>query len=299
MNSQLLQEIVNGLVLGSTYALVAVGFNVIYGVVGILNVAQGDIAVAGSYVSLAVLAVLGITSSGLLAASIGLLASLVGSAIIGAVLYFGVVKRIPDDQMLSMFVATIGVSLAIEYLIARLEGSYPKTFPSLLGNGSWTVLGVLVTHAEVIVVVVSLLLALVVGLSISKTSFGRKMRAVAEQPEVAAAYGVNVESVRLLSVCGTSMIAGLAGFLLAGLFNTAEPFLGQTLALNMFVVSIVGGSSSVLGAVTASAVLGIASSVAQGYVSANVASMIPLAFLVVFLIVRPEGLFSASQLRRG
>jgi branched-chain amino acid transport system permease protein len=299
MTAQVFQEIINGLVLGSTYALVAIGFNVIYGVVGILNVAQGDIAIVGSYAGLAMLTALGLTAGGAVATAGAVGAAVVGSGALGLVLYFLVLKRISSDQLLGMFVATIGVSLVIEYGLARLEGSYPKTFPPVLGTGSVSGLGLVVTRAQITVVACSLILAALVGLVLTRTAFGRHMRAVAENADVAAAFGVNVGLVRLVSVVGTSMIAGLAGFLLAGLYSTADPFLGQTLALNMFVVSIVGGASSISGAVVVSAALGIATSVAQGYTSASIGSIIPLCVLVVFLIIRPQGLFAASQLRRG
>lgn len=298
-SSLIVQEVINGLVLGSTYALVAIGFNVIYGVVGILNVAQGDIAVAGGYSALAVVTAVGVTSPGFGTAILALAAALVGSGILGAALYYLVLKRIPSDQLLAMFVATIGVSLVIEYGIARVEGSYPKSFPSVLGSKRFDIGSVEITQAQLTVVIASLLLAGIIGLVVGKSTFGRRMRAVAENADVATAFGVNVGLVRLISVTMTAMIAGFAGFLLAGLYNTAEPFLGQTLALNMFVVSIVGGAASIQGAVAVSAVLGVATAVAQGYVSSTTAAIIPLCFLVAFLAIKPNGLFAGSQLRRG
>jgi branched-chain amino acid transport system permease protein len=297
--TQLIQEIINGLVLGSSYALVAIGFNVIYGVVGILNVAQGDIAVAGGYGGLAVLTAAGLVGSGIGSVFLSLAGSLLASGALGLVLYYGVLKRIPQDQMLGMFVATVGVSLVIEYGLARIYGSYPKTYPGLLGTGSFDIDGVLITHAQIVVVAASALLAVLVATALTRTPFGRQMRAVAENSDVARTFGVNVTWVRLVSVVATSMIAGFAGFLLASLYNTVQPFLGQQLAINMFVVSIVGGAASITGAVSISAVIGIATAVTQGYVNANYASMVPLGFLVIFLLIRPQGLFASSQLRRG
>ena len=288
-----LQQLVNGLTIGSTYALVAVGFTLVYGVVGILNVAQADLATLSGYVALYLAVDVGLGFWGGLAGVIGC------SIAVGVLLYYVIFSRLRPDNLLAMFVATIGVSFAIEYGIARVKGSAPDLFPSYLPNGSFSVDSVSVRYAQLIVFSISVSLCLMLWLLVRRTSLGRQMRAVAASPDIAVALGVKAPLVRLGSVVVSSLLAGIAGLLLATLYTSVNPFLGQTLAFNMFVIAIVGGVGSVIGTLTISLLVGIIPAVTTTYLNANITATLPLALMVLVLIARPEGLAGGHVVRKG
>jgi branched-chain amino acid transport system permease protein len=288
-----IQQIVNGLVIGSTYALVAVGFTTVYGVVNILNVAQADLVTLTGYAGLFAFTALGFGVGGVIGAII------LASVLIGLVLYYGLFIRLRSTDLLAMFVATIGISFVIEYGLARVEGSAPQLFPSFLPFGSVAIDGVTVSYAQLIVFCVSVGLSLAVGLGVAKTRIGRHMKAVAASPEIAAAMGVNVGRIRLLTVITSSVLAGIAGFLLASYYASVNPFLGQTLAFNMFVIAIVGGVGSTLGTMVVSLAVGIIPAVTSMYLDPNITSILPLLLMVLILRFRPEGLFGSVRLRYG
>jgi branched-chain amino acid transport system permease protein len=291
--SYFLQQLVNGLTIGSTYALVAVGFALIYGVVGILNAAHADITTLTGYVGLYLGVSVGIGFW-------GALAGVLGAAIAaGLILYYVIFARLRPDNLLAMFVATIGVSFVIEYGIARIKGSAPQLFPSYLPNGGFAIGSVSIQYAQLIVFVTSTALCVLLWAGIRVTALGRQIRAVAASPEMAVALGINARRVRLGAVVGSSLLAGVAGLLLSTLYSSVNPFLGQTLAFNMFVIAIVGGVGSVLGTLAVSLLVGIIPAVTSTYLDANITATLPLALMVLVLLVRPEGLAGGSSLRQG
>lgn len=288
-----LQQLVNGLTIGSTYALVAVGFALIYGVVGILNAAHADISTLTAYVGLYFAVSVGVGFW-------GAFAGVVGSAVVaGIVLYYVIFARLRPDNLLAMFVATIGVSFVIEYGIARVEGSAPQLYPSYLPAGSFNVGAVTIQYAQLIVFLISVGLCVALWAAVRFTAFGRKLRAVAASPDVAVALGINARSVRLVAVVISSLLAGVAGLLLATLYESVNPFFGQTLAFNMFVIAIVGGVGSVLGTLSVSLLVGIIPAVTSTYLNANITAILPLVLMVLVLLARPQGLAGGTSLRRG
>jgi branched-chain amino acid transport system permease protein len=288
-----LQQLVNGLTIGSTYALVAVGFALIYGVVGILNAAHADIATLSGYIALYLAVTVGLGFWGALAGAIG-------SAIaIGILLYYVLFARLRADNLLAMFVATIGLSFVIEYGIARVRGSAPELFPSYLPSGAFTISSVSIQYAQLVVFSVSVALCIGLWLFVRATALGRQMRAVAASPDVAVALGINARRIRLGSVVVSSILAGVAGLLLATLYSSVNPFLGQTLAFNMFVIAIVGGVGSILGTLAISLLVGVIPAVTTTYLNANITAILPLALMVIVLVIRPEGLAGGGAVRRG
>ncbi len=291
--SYFLQQLVNGLTIGSTYALVAVGFALIYGVVGILNAAHADIATLTGYVGLYFAVSVGIGFW-------GALAGVLGSAIAaGIVLYYVIFARLRQDNLLAMFVATIGVSFVIEYGIARIKGSAPDLFPSYLPGGSFQVGSVEIQYAQLLVFTISVALCVTLWAGVRFSALGRQLRAVAASSEMAVALGINARAVRLGAVVVSSLLAGVAGLLLATLYSSVNPFLGQTLAFNMFVIAIVGGVGSVLGTLAISLLVGVIPAVTSTYLNANITAILPLALMVLVLLARPQGLAGGGSLRRG
>jgi branched-chain amino acid transport system permease protein len=288
-----LQQLVNGLTIGSTYALVAVGFALVYGVVGILNAAQADIATLTGYVGLYFAVNVGLGFWGAVGGVI------VSAVLAGVVVYYVIFARLRTDNLLAMFVATIGLSFVIEYGVARVKGSAPDLFPSYLPGGSFSIGGVQIEYAQLIVFCVSVTLCVGLWLFVRATSIGRQMRAVAASPEIATTLGINAPMIRLGSVVISSLLAGVAGLLLATLYSSVNPFLGQTLAFNMFVIAIVGGVGSILGTLSVSLLVGIIPAVTSTYLNANVTATLPLALMMLVLLVKPEGLVGGTALRSG
>lgn len=287
----IVQQIINGVIIGSIYALVTLGFTTVYGVANILNVAQADIATLTGYVSLFVFTNLGLGAAG------AVVGGIIASLGIGIVLFYAVFSRIRSGDLLAMFIATIGLSFLIEYGLAAIAGSAPRLYPALLPAGSVHLGSLVVANSGLTVVGICLALALVLWLLIEGTAFGRRVRAVAAMPEMASAVGINVGRVRLLMVMISSLLGGIAGLLLSALYTNVQPFVGQTLAFNMFVIAVVGGVGSIPGTVVVGLIVGIIPAVTSAYLNVNVTAMLPLALLVIVLRIRPEGLFGSSNRR--
>ena len=283
-----LQGVVEGLVLGSAYALIAMGFTLVFGVLGVLNVAQADFYMTGAYASWVTLTVLG---GGL---AVALLTSAATGVVAAIVIYVVVLKRIPLDQPLAVFIATLGISMALQNGVARIEGPDDRSYPSLLSPTFHDVGPVQVSVSQLLVVGMMIAFFLALVLWIKKTAMGREIRAVSENRGVAQALGVNVRFVLIATLIVACVMAGVTGFAFGNLFGSISPFMSQSMALKMFIVALVAGTGSFGGVVAVGLGLGVLESLTVIYIGSGWQDMGGFAVLVLVLLLRPQGVFGSA-----
>jgi branched-chain amino acid transport system permease protein len=294
--SQLLQQIVNGVAWGSLYALIALGYTMVYGVLRLINFAHGDVYMIGAMVAYYAARALLPPGSSSGAAFFALLAfSMVACGMLGMVIERLAYRPLRHAPKLTALITAIGVSLLLENGGQLLFGPDPKFFPQLLEThelspGS----GIVVTNVQIIVLAVSVTLMIGLQLLVFHTRVGTALRAVSYSAEAASLMGIDVDRVISLTFVLGSMLAGAAG-VLVGLSNPKiEPLMGIMPGLKAFVAAVVGGIGNIPGAMAGGILMGLSEVLVVGYVSSTYRDAIAFVILIVVLLVRPSGLFGSS-----
>lgn len=299
----LLEYIVSGLLFGATYSLVAIGFTLIFGVLNRLNIAHGATimasAFAGAYLSLKFG---GQHSYAVLALSFA--ASVVSGAVLGVLVWASAFAPLRNASPLAPFITSAAVALILEELFIYLSRTVPEfspefsAFPTPLEDLVFFVGPILIRGVHVVIFVVALLLMLVLHWWISGSRTGRAIRAVEENPAIAWLMGINVRRVEIVVFAVASAVAGAAGCLIGVSMGTVAPFMGSNLLLTAFVVIVIAGLGSLYGAMVCGLLVGVLEMAIVGTVSASVKEAVLFVILFAVLLVRPEGLFAGTQVKR-
>lgn len=289
----LLQQVLNGITQGGTYALVALGYTLIFGVLEIINMAHGDIFMVGAMVGWALVTLLGWP---LVPALLGAMA---GSALLGLVLELLALRplRRSGAAGLSPLISTIGLGLVIQNLMVRATNGQPLSFRVPLSEGVIRLGPVQVTTVQLVVLGVSVVLMLALQWTLSKTKLGRAVRAVSENPETAALLGVNISAVILATVMLASALGGAAGVLVGLSFVSVSATMGLPYGLKGLAVIILGGLGNIKGAVAGGLIIGVLEALTIAYggpAGAGYKDAVAFGFLFLFLLLRPRGLFGLS-----
>ena len=292
----LAQQIVNGLVLGATYALFAIGFTLIFGVLGVINLAYGFYFSLGAFAALWSTRALGLP----IWAALPVGAAIAGTAAMAIDYLLLTPLRRKKAPELSSLMVTIGATLFLYSGMSAIYGTEIRRFPqAVFDSQAFTVGEIRITSAQILIlaaciVLVGGLLALIRG-----TRFGLAIRAVAENPETAALMGVNGTLVVLAVSFVSGAIGGAAGTLVGLNFNAIQPYMGEQMMLRGFAVIIVGGLGDLRGAVLAGLMLGFVEVFSAGFLSSSLKDAIAFAVLVATLWVRPIGLFGRAAAKRA
>ena len=290
------QQLANGLILGATYALFALGFTLMFGVLRVVNLVYGFYFTAGAFLALYLTRGLGWPMAAALpAASVGSGAMAVG---LDALLLTRL-RRVRAPELASLMV-TLGAVLALYAAATALLGPDIRRFPpAVIGAEAMEVAGVRITEAQILILLATA--ALVGGLLalMRGTRLGLALRAIAENPDAAALMGINTGLLAgLVSfICGS--LAGAGGVLIGLNFNAIQPYMGEAMMLRGFVVIIVGGLGDIRGALIAGLLLGVIEVLTAGYVASGLKEAVAFAILVAVLWTRPTGLFGRAVARRA
>jgi len=283
-----IQQIVSGLAIGGSYSLVALGFVLTFGVLNILNIAHVQTIMIAP-IALALLI------AGGLAPGLAMPLSLVITVAFGGVVFVVGLRpflaHFRPTSNLASFIASFGISLFVENLVGAQLGSDPRSFPIPMPEGLWRIGGIEVVPIDCITLAVVVIVLVALALVVNRTNFGRAMRAVAENADVAAAQGISVERTILLTVLSASLLGGISGLLFAAESYSESPFMGFDYGLKGLVAMIVGGVTSPAGAVLAGLLLGLAEAATEAYLSSTFRDVITFGLLFAVLILRPQGLF--------
>ena len=290
MNMSFISYLVNGLSLGSVYAIIALGYTMVYGIAKMLNFAHGDIIMVGAYIAL-----LSMTQAGMPPAA-AVLAAVVVCTVLGVVIERVAYKPLRNaSSSLAVLITAIGVSYLLQNLALLIFGANPQTFSSVitwkgitLAGGSLSISGVTIVTIAVCIVIMIALVAFV-----QKTKPGQAMRAVSEDKGAAQLMGINVNGTIALTFAIGSALAAIAGVLLCSAYPSLTPYtgaMGSMPGIRAFVAAVFGGIGSIQGAFIGGLLLGIIEILGRAYISSQMADALVFAVLIIVLLVKPTGL---------
>lgn len=288
------QQLINGVSLGATYSLVALGYTLVFGTLGIINMAHGDIFMFGAFFGLV------LVETGLLSAPAMLVAAAGGAAIMGLLLEYIALRPLRRRQAghLTPLISTIGVGIFLRSLALQLFGPDSKSFPMALRGGSYRLGGAVVTQVDIVILTAGLLLMLGLWLLLSRTKLGKAMRATAENQATAALLGVNTEAIIAVTVMLAAALGGVAGALV-GLSFAVSPTMGLPYGLKGLSIIVLGGMGNVPGAMLGGLILGFAEVITVQLLSSSWRDMAAFTLLFLLLVVKPDGLFGRAQQAGG
>jgi branched-chain amino acid transport system permease protein len=289
---EFLQQIVNGVAWGSIYALIAIGYTMVYGVLRLINFAHGDVYMVGAFVAYYLAYAMGIAENPTTAGFIIVLAgAMAACAVLGVVIERVAYKPLRTRPRLAALITAIGVSLLLEYGGQLLFGADPKFFPQIIESRNLLASGGLViSNFVVIVLVVTVVLLIGLELIVKRTRIGRAMRAVSFNREAASLMGIAADNVITFTFALGSALAAAAGVLVALNYPKIEPLMGLMPGLKAFVAAVLGGIGNITGAMLGGMIMGVSETMVKGYVSSTYAEAIAFIILIVILIFKPSGL---------
>ena len=303
-----LQQILNGLVLGSIYALIALGYTMVYGVLGIINFAHGEVLMLGALISFSCIHILHHFFPQLPAVVqilIVLVVAICSCAMISYYIEKLAYRPLRFAPRLAPLISAIGVSILLQTIAMMIWGRTPLRFPQLLPSQMLHVANTsaTITIKEVIIIVVSLLLMLSLLILVKKTKFGRAIRATAENQAVAGLMGVDTNKVISYTFMLGGGLAALAGFMIASNYGSGHFYMGFIPGLKAFTAAVLGGIGNIPGAMLGGLLLGIIESLGSGYISeltggvfgSNYQDIFAFIVLIAVLIFRPSGLLGEKQ----
>jgi len=303
------QQLVYGLALGSVYAMIALGYSMVYGVLEFINFSHGEVFMVGAFVSLITLTVFtggsGLLTFGPLLLLVMLVVSMLASGMLGVAVERFAYRPLRKSSRLAPLISAIGVSLVLQNVVmllqVRFQGdSRPQSVPAaeVVPVGSWEFLGVRVSYTAALVFGVSLILMLGLSFLVSRSSLGRSMRATAQDAEVAGLMGINVSGVITRTFFIGSALAGAAGCLVALYYTQIDYAMGFSAGIKAFTAAVLGGIGSIRGAMAGGLVLGLTEALAATLLSAAYKDLVAFVLLVIVLALRPAGLFGRKVLER-
>jgi branched-chain amino acid transport system permease protein len=296
-----LQQLINGLSLGAIYALIALGYTMVYGILRFINFAHGDVFMLGAFAGyyLAPWVTKFAPLPGILGAGIVLVLSMILCAVAGVVIERFAYRPLRQRPKLAVLITAIGVSLLLESAGQKVFNPDPKPFPKLIpdfarGSGDRLTLD----SSQVLLFVVTLLLLWALLGIVWKTRMGTAMRAVSLNPQAAALVGVNLDAVISFTFALGSALAAAAGILYATLYPSIDPLMGIMPGLKAFVAAVLGGIGSIPGAALGGLILGVVETLVSGYVSSRYRDGIAFAVLILILLWKPSGLLGRKEIEK-
>jgi branched-chain amino acid transport system permease protein len=286
-----LQQLVNGVVQGSIYALIALGYTMVYGVLRLINFAHGDVFMLGAFIGFYAAIGLKISQPGIGALLLILAISMMGAAVIGALIERFAYRPVRKFSRLTSLITAIGVSLLLEYGAQFLFGATPKRFPDLIQITNYSFYGITITNDSILIMIVSALLMVFLNIIVYKTKLGKAMRAVSFNLDVAKLMGINTDVIISFTFMLGSALAAAGGVLYSIHFSKIEPLMGLLIGLKAFVAAVLGGIGNITGALVGGLVLGIVEIMVSGYISSTYKDAIAFIVLILVLLLRPAGLF--------
>lgn len=286
---QLLQQLFNGISLGSIYALIALGYTMVYGIINLINFAHGDIYMVGAYVGFV------LTSYLHMSFIPALLISMVLSGILGVVIEKVAYKPIRNSTRIAALITAISVSLFLEYGTMYIASADTRTYPAVLPDMSINILGsVVIDIKDIYILLTTVILMLVLQYIVHRTRVGKSMRAVSLDREAAELMGVNVNRTISYTFAIGSSLAGAAGVLVGVYYNSINPLMGIMPGLKAFIAAVIGGIGIIPGAMIGGFFLGITETVVSASGYSLYKDAVAFAVLILILLIRPNGLLGKN-----
>lgn len=292
----LLQNLVNGLAQGSVYALVALGYTMVYGVLQFINFAHSDIFMLGAFAGLYLASWFAGVSSPILLVSLVVLGSMIFCTVVGLTVERLAYRPLRTAPRLNVLITAIGVSLLLENLGQVFFGADPRVFPALIPTEAILNTGELViTNIQVLVLAVSTVLMVVLNFIVQKTKMGIAMRAVSYDIEVASLMGIPTDRIIAFTFIVGSSLAGSAAILYGLSYPKIDPLLGVMIGLKAFVAAVFGGIGNIYGAALGGIILGLSETLVVYYVSSTFRDALAFGLLILILLFKPAGLLGVVR----
>jgi branched-chain amino acid transport system permease protein len=292
------QQLINGLAQGGMYALIALGYTMVYGIVELINFAHGDVFTFGTFLCIALLALIGVTEGshvigGWQGAGIALLVIVLAAllcGVIGVLIERLAYRRLRNAPRLAPLITAIGVSFLLQGVMRNWKGPSEVSFPQFLPNPTFAFGGVHIDGRELLVVVVSIVMMIALQLFIYNTRLGKAMRATAQDRDAAQLMGINVNATIAWTFFIGSALAGVAGFISGMYFGTTMFTNGYQAGLKAFTAAVLGGIGNIAGAMLGGFLIGIVEAMTAQYISDQWTNVVVFSILVLILVFRPSGL---------
>lgn len=298
----LVQQIINGLTIGMIYALIALGYTMVYGIVQLINFAHGEVFMVGAYLGL----LFYVTAHQIfpaftqtpLGVAVIFLFVMMGTGLLGVIIERFAYKPLRRAPRLAPLITAIGVSFLLQNVVMLIFGPQDKNFPALLAahNFKWGPLSV--TNLQIMIAVVSLLLMAGLQFFILKTKTGKAMRALADDREAANLVGINTDGVISLTFLIGSALAGAGGMMFAMYYNTINFHDGYLAGLKAFTAAVLGGIGNIPGAMLGGLLIGLLEGLGAGYISSEWKNVFAFFVLILILLFRPSGLLGSRVVKK-
>jgi branched-chain amino acid transport system permease protein len=300
----LIQQLLNGLTVGSTYALIAIGYTMVYGIIGMINFAHGEVYMIGSYIAfmaLAALALMGIEYLPVMILGAFVLSMIVTSAFgysIERVAY----RPLRGGNRLIPLISAIGMSIFLQNLVRLAQGSRDIAMPSMvtggLAIGPADSFHATLSYMQIIIFVVTLITMTLLTLFITRSRMGRACRACAEDLKMTNLLGINTNGVIALTFVIGAALAAVAGVLLGMYYGVINPYIGFMAGLKAFTAAVLGGIGSIPGAVLGGLLLGVTEAITAGYFSSEYKDVVAFSLLILILLFRPSGILGRPEVEK-
>lgn len=299
-----IQQLLNGLTVGSTYALIAIGYTMVYGIIGMINFAHGEIYMTGSYIAFIVLA--GLAMMGIDSVSVMLVAAFTISIIITSTYGYAIervaYRPLRNSNRLIALISAIGMSIFLQNYVRIAQGSRDVAMPGLI-SGGWNFgpeggFHVTLSYMQVVIFVATVITMVLLTVFISRSKTGRACRACAEDLKMAGLLGINTNQIISMTFVTGAALAAVAGVLLGLYYGVINPYIGFMAGLKAFTAAVLGGIGSIPGAVLGGMILGITEAFTAGYFSAEYKDVVAFSLLVFILLFMPSGLLGKPEVEK-
>ncbi len=283
-----IQHMISGLNVGSIYALIALGYTMVYGIVRLINFAHGDILMMGAYFAFIGIAIVRLPFWIVLIISMALCA--IAGMLIDRIAY----RPLRDAHRLSALITAIGMSLFLENLFLILFGAEPKKMPMIIKSVPIQISGIQITYITVITLALSIVCMVALDQLVNRTKTGKAMRAVSEDKDASKLMGINVNKTIGITFAIGSALGAVGGILFVMAYPQVNPYMGMMPGLKAFVAAVLGGIGIIPGAMLGGYVLGIVESLTRAYISSRWADFIVFSILIIVLLVKPTGILGKN-----
>lgn len=287
---EFLSQIINGLHAGSIYALIALGYNMVYGIIQLINFAHGEIIMIGAYAAYVALVLAGIPIW------IAVLIPIIVCAVLGVLIERVAYRRLrtKNAPRISLLITAIGVSILLQNVFQLIFSSSGKPFPAIFSMEPIRLGSMQVSFVTVITILVTVVLMLLLQMLVSKTKMGKAMRAVSEDAGAAKLMGINTNVVVSFTFGLGSALAAVGSVFYSSAYPLIDPYMGSMLGLKAFVAAVLGGIGSTPGAMLGGFILGLAESLTKAYISTQLADAVVFGILILVLLFKPAGLLGRN-----
>lgn len=290
---ELLLQTINGLQIGSIYALVALGYTMVYGIAKLINFAHGDIIMVGSYVALFSIT-LQLQQMGV-PLYLAMIPALLICALFGVVIERIAYKPLRNSPRISNLITAIGVSLFLQNLFMKLFGAGARPVPKIFPQPALSLGSVSIGVSTIVTICITAILTVLLQLFMRKTKYGKALIATSEDYGAASLVGINVDTTMTLTFAIGSALAGVASVLYLSSYPQVEPLMGSMLGIKAFTAAVLGGIGLIPGAVLGGVLLGVIESLTRAYLSSKLADAIVFGVLILVLLIKPTGLLGKNQ----